>query len=397
MENMRMDARRIGIAAWLWVWTLVPLWAQPGGARVNSENFIVVARTPELAQEVSQVAENFRRELAVYWLGQPLPNWPRPCPIRVMAAPNRGAGGKTTFTLIDNSVTDWSMEVEGSRERILDSVLPHEITHTIFATYFSRLGKPVPRWADEGACTTVEHASERSKHDDFLVRFIGEGRALPFATMFTLRDYPRDIMPLYAQGYSVASFLIAQGGPRRFVAYLEDGMRTEDWVGATERAYGYPRIGKLQVAWNKWVGNGGGPVEDFSAIAMGHRPSAGSIAAGNGSDIRLVSNQGPQTMGVGFANPRDGFAAPQSLASQSLQDTPLRGNPSIPSLASGNAASDGSFYQQQFEQHSGQAGGASLMSIGNAPGSPSGVQPAALPDAPIRLSDTPLPQYGVRR
>ena len=37
--------------------------------------------------------------------------------------------------------------------RILDSVLPHEITHTIFATHF---GQPLPRWADEGACTTVD-------------------------------------------------------------------------------------------------------------------------------------------------------------------------------------------------------------------------------------------------
>ncbi len=33
------------------------------------------------------------------------------------------------------------MEVIGTPERILDSVLPHEVTHTILATYF---GRPLP-------------------------------------------------------------------------------------------------------------------------------------------------------------------------------------------------------------------------------------------------------------
>ena len=61
------------------------------------------------------------------------------------------------------------MHIQGSRERILDSVLPHEITHTIFATHF---GRPLPRWADEGACTTVEHVSEKAKQDNFLIQFL---------------------------------------------------------------------------------------------------------------------------------------------------------------------------------------------------------------------------------
>jgi hypothetical protein len=167
------------------------------------------------------------------------------------------------------TVGDWRMNVQGSQERILDSVLPHEITHTVLATHFAPLGRPVPRWADEGACTTVEHASEKSKHDHFLVEFLSQGRGIPFATMFSLREYPADIMPLYAQGYSVSSFLIAQGGPRRFVQFLEDGMRTEDWVTATEKHYGYPKIGKLQNAWNQWVADGGGAVTKHTAIALG--------------------------------------------------------------------------------------------------------------------------------
>ena len=168
----------------------------------NSENFIVFASSPEWAQEVIQAAEEHRRELAMHWLGQELPPWPERCPIHVTSGPNLGAGGETRFSLLPRGAGNWMMSVQGTRERVLDSVLPHEITHTIFATYFARMNKYVPRWADEGACTTVEHESEKRKHRHFLTEFLQTGRGLAFNQMFQLKEYPADILPLYAQGHS---------------------------------------------------------------------------------------------------------------------------------------------------------------------------------------------------
>ena len=101
------------------------------------------------------------------------------------------------------------MEVNGTRERVLDSVLPHEITHTIFATHF---GCSLPRWADEGGSTTVEHASEKAKQDANLIRFLKGSKGIAFSTMFRLKEYPHEMLPLYAQGYSLTRFLIMQGG-----------------------------------------------------------------------------------------------------------------------------------------------------------------------------------------
>jgi hypothetical protein len=145
------------------------------------------------------------------------------------------------------------MSIQGSPERILDSVLPHEITHTIFATHF---GRPLPRWADEGACTTVEHVSERQRQHSFLLQFLTTGRGIAFRRMFAMKEYPRDILPLYAQGYSLARYLIAQGGRRKFIQYLGDGMRSEDWAAATRRHYGFADLHDLQVSWNDWVRQG---------------------------------------------------------------------------------------------------------------------------------------------
>ena len=118
----------------------------------RTANFIVEAPTPALARRIGDAAEQYRHDLAVEWLGQPLPRWSRPCPISAQVAPQLGAGGATSFVFDNGEVFNWTMTIQGSEERILDSVLPHEITHTIFATHFRQ---PLPRWADEGACTTV--------------------------------------------------------------------------------------------------------------------------------------------------------------------------------------------------------------------------------------------------
>ena len=104
------------------------------------------------------------------------------------------------------------------------------MTHTVFASYFRR---PLPRWADEGACTTVEHQSERGKQERMLIDFLRTGRGIAFSQMFVMTEYPQDILPLYAQGYALARFLIDQKGKHEFLSYLKDGMSSDDWTAAT--------------------------------------------------------------------------------------------------------------------------------------------------------------------
>ena len=269
-----------------------------GMGRAVTRNFIVLDSSQQQADTMAEAAERYRSQLAKYWLGQELPDWPQPCPISVRASQRLGAGGSTSFTLIGGSVTGWRMQVQGSEERILDSVLPHEITHTILATHLAPLGKPIPRWADEGACSTMEHASETSKHEKYLIQFLQEGRGIAFAEMFRMKEYPSDIMPLYAQGYSVAKFLIEQSGPQAFVQFVESGMRTEDWVAALEQHYGYPLVGKLQTAWNQWVANGRGAIQPYTAVALGLSRRSVAIAENssrvtNAQGVRLASAIAP--------------------------------------------------------------------------------------------------------
>ncbi|MGQ9760823.1 MAG: hypothetical protein ACUVQH_02820 [Thermogutta sp.] len=242
-----MDARFRPIAAGLIALII------SSGATYPTPNFVIHCSDPQLAKELGDAAEVYRKELAQLWLGKTLPDWSRPCPVTVQVGPNLGAGGATTFVFDRGEVYGWQMTIQGSRQRLLDSVLPHEITHMILASHFRQ---PLPRWADEGAATTVEHISEREKHRRMLLEFLRTQRGISFRRMFAMEEYPRDIMPLYAQGYTLAEFLIQQGGHQRFVKFLETGLADNQWEVALAKWYGYQDLSQLQTSWVTWVAQG---------------------------------------------------------------------------------------------------------------------------------------------
>jgi hypothetical protein len=248
-------------------------------ASSRTQNFIIEAPTPELAEKIGKAAEHYRRELAIDWIGSPMPNWSRPCPIRAEVSSGLGAGGATSFVFDKvngkDEVFGWDMKIQGSEERVLDSVLPHEITHTIFASYFRR---PLPRWADEGACTTVEHQSERNKTQQMLIQFLRSGHGIAFHEMFAMKEYPADVLPLYAQGYSLARFLIEQGGRQKFIDFVGQGMKTDNWSNDIKDHYGFENLADLQNRWLDWVKQGSPSIaaKPEELIAAGDRFARGA-------------------------------------------------------------------------------------------------------------------------
>ena len=223
------------------------------GASVRSRNFVVQTHDPALAQQIAQSAEKFRHDLAVSWLGRAMPDWSAPCVMTVRAGSNLGAGGSTTFMFDRGEVFGWRMSIQGSRERLFDSVLPHEITHMVLASHFRQ---PLPRWADEGAATSTECAAERAKHYRMLKEFLCTRRGIAFNKMFAMTEYPADVMPLYAQGFSLADYLIQQGGRRKFITFIEDGLKSRQWSAAVARHYNTADLGQLQGRWLAWVQQG---------------------------------------------------------------------------------------------------------------------------------------------
>jgi hypothetical protein len=259
------------------------------GANYRTANFVVSAPTQAMAEQIGQAAETYRRDLAIEWIGQEMRTWAQPCPITAQVGDQLGAGGATSFVFEHGEVFGWRMSIQGSLVRILDSVLPHEVTHTIFATHFRQ---PLPRWADEGACTTVEHTSEKAKQQTMLIDFLRTGRGISFSQMFAMKDYPRDVLPLYSQGFSLARYLVAQGGKRKFLDFIADGLRDENWTRAIRQHYGVNNLAELQNKWLDWVRQGSPQIDtpETPPLVAVKAPGPAPGPASGDTGIRLAAN-----------------------------------------------------------------------------------------------------------
>jgi hypothetical protein len=250
------------------------------GASFQTANFIVEAPDRAFAEQVGTYAEHYRKQKAVEWLGQEMPTWGRPCPLRVSIT--GASGGATEFGFDRGSILSINMHIEGSPDRLLASVLPHEITHTILAYYFRT---PVPRWADEGSSVLSEDDHERAVHEQTVWQILQvPGRAIPLRRLFSLKDYPRDpsyVMALYAQGYSVTNFLVGQSSKPVFLAFVAQGMQNNgnNWDAALRTHYRYRSVEELEGAWVAYLRNGRQqPTQLASNRGFGDRRDSGPTA-----------------------------------------------------------------------------------------------------------------------
>jgi hypothetical protein len=215
------------------------------GAAYPTRNFVVEAPTPQIAHQVGQLAEYYRREKAIQWLGQEMPPWSTPCPLRVKVTLS-SPGGATSFAFDRGQVLGQRMDIEGPLERVMASVLPHEITHTVFAYYFRC---PVPRWADEGGSVLSEDDLEKRRHDQLVRNILNTpGRAIPLRRLFALKEYPGDVMVLYAEGFSVSQYLVERSNRPTFLSFVAHGMR-DGWDYAVQSHYRYRSVEELEQAW----------------------------------------------------------------------------------------------------------------------------------------------------
>ncbi len=276
-----MDARALAATALL----VAVCPAVAVSATHRTDNFVVTAPTQAFAKQVGEAAEYYRHHLAIDWLGEALPGkWSQPCPIKCKVG-RIGAGGATSFTFNEGEVFGWHMDIQGSEQRILDSVLPHEISHMIFACHFRR---PLPRWADEGAATLVEHESERMRQTKLLNQVIKTSKRIPLGQLLSIKEYPRDmqdVLTLYAEGYSLADYLVQKKGEQgraEFLEFLGDALE-QGWESSFQSHYGISSVNEIEQEWHGWVMAGSPTLETPD----------GTLLAGNDDTRPLPSRTNP--------------------------------------------------------------------------------------------------------
>src|SRR5580698_7438262 len=302
-----MDARHLRLA--VFVPALLLLTASSSlaaGYSYATPNFVVNAPSAEFAKQVGDTAERFRALLAHEWLGHELPRWYRPCQVTITQVGQVGAGGATKFTFAAGQVFNWNMRVQGTAERILDSVIPHEVSHTIFASHFRR---PLPRWADEGAASLVEHESERRRQSMLLQQVFNTPQRIPLTSLISMKEYPGDmqsVLTMYAEGYSLADYLVQSGGEtgkERYLRFLQDA-NDKGWNHAIRTWYGLPDVVSLERRWSNWVTAGSPDISEANNS---------QIAQADAQDMHkrglIVRSQSPDNAPVAVRKPQSETAA----------------------------------------------------------------------------------------
>jgi hypothetical protein len=221
------------------------------GYQHRTTNFIVTAPTPLIAERAGQWAEYYRKQKALEWLGHEMPNWTQPCPLILEVTMGDPCGATTfTFDLQRGGVTSQYMKIQGPLERLINSVLPHEVTHTVFAYYFRC---PLPRWADEGGAVLSEDDIELEKHNKIVRHILNSGQQFPLRRLLTLKDYPPQhdkVVCLYAQGFSLAHYLVYVSDKQSYLKFVAHGMQ-RGWDSAAQTYYGRRNVEELEAAWLK--------------------------------------------------------------------------------------------------------------------------------------------------
>jgi hypothetical protein len=316
------------------------------GASSRTTNFVVHAPNQQVADLVGQWAEHYRKEKAILWLGKEMPPWPQPCPLYVTVDMS-GPSGATSFNFGQDQygkgmVLGMKMEIQGPLDRLIHSVLPHEITHTVFAFHFKR---PVPRWADEGGSVLSEDDVERIRHDKLVRSILNGSQQIQMRQLFGLTEYPQGkVMHLYAQGYSVTNYLVMRSGRQQFLNFLGHGM-TYGWDNAAMTYYKHRTVEELEGTWLEFLKETKGM--NHIEVSQGKMPTKTTTAAAavgpkGGTTVRLTVPPGtfePDAVARGQAPdeddaPKSPYAAPTGYGSQQIipaaQFAPGFGSPGTP-------------------------------------------------------------------
>ncbi len=230
-----------------------------GAALAHSDNFLVVAPDRVTAETVLAAAEQYRRELAIEWLGEELPPSVGMTVIHVQFADHADRG--LAWPIDTPGRTLHKLWVVGPREKVVGATLRHEMTHVVLATQFP--GK-LPAWADEGAASIQDDPQRQAICAHVLKWYANTGNWPRLEAILAKTHLPAGDQAAYAVAASITQYLLERGSKARFLRFAMDG-KAEGYAKALGRHYGIDGIEALEAGWQEWVRQG-------AATVAGARP-----------------------------------------------------------------------------------------------------------------------------
>lgn len=130
--------------------------------------------------------------------------------------------------------------------------LDHELTHA-FAFYW--LNSNFDLFLNEGIAQNSEYKRRATLRQIVWSRY-NNGDFVPLSQLYGRNQYDAHLL-VYHEGFSVVDFLIARGGSRWFIAFLDDlANGSQDITTALRNFYGYQSLKELEIAWIEYVEEG---------------------------------------------------------------------------------------------------------------------------------------------
>lgn len=222
---------------------------EPSEVIYSSQNFQVYAHDLMTARKVALRAEEARRDLTQDWFERMAPEWAERAKVYVLEGLDYY--GVTSYNLAKGATDpyDWEVKLLDQSWGVLgDVVLPHELSHVVFAESFrSRL----PRWLDEGAALLAEPEAYVTRQFSKLGNYRVNDRSFSVSELFAIRDYPaNNINSFYTHSGSLVKYMVDNlGGRRKFVTFVQTGIELDDdWERALQEVYGLCSS-KLEEQW----------------------------------------------------------------------------------------------------------------------------------------------------
>jgi hypothetical protein len=231
------------------------LTARAGGLASN-DSFVVLtsAEDPytsdrEFAREVARKAAEYRREIAVEWLGADLPPSVGRTYLSVLLTDAEDIGRTWPKNKITGEYNN--VHLSTSPDRALGGSLAHEVAHVVMGTRFQGANR-LPAWAEEGIASRYDDPDRIRTRREILQWYADTGNWPSLQDVLDAKQFPPRDRASYAVAESLTEFLLTRGQRKQFLEFAVSG-RHDGWEHALSAHYEIQDTSELQALWERWA------------------------------------------------------------------------------------------------------------------------------------------------
>jgi hypothetical protein len=223
-----------------------PSWVRAAGWE-HDENFVVLAPDQASAAMVLAKANEYRKQLALEWVGEELP--PSIGQTMIHVEYSKSEDSALTWPIDSRQRTMHKLWLTTTPDKVTGKALYHEMTHIVLNTRFP---ERLPAWADEGAASMKDDDDRRATRERILAWYAKSGNWPALETVLDAPVISADNRAAYSVASSLTQYLLTRGDRSTFLEFAQSG-KARGWDRALKQYYKIAGVRDLESAWQAWI------------------------------------------------------------------------------------------------------------------------------------------------